>query len=104
MVGVAGDDEAVAGLELELTAGVLESEMAAYDVDHLFVGMLVLDADPALFHLVAYEHEVFGVAHDLAAEAGFGGGHAGVLGGGNFDGIHAFSVWWGGPPPGYFLG
>jgi len=94
VVGVAGDDDAFAGAHLELAAGVLEGDMTAGDVEQLFVRMLVLRADPALFQLVADEHEVLGVAHDLAAEAGFGGGHSCVLRGGNDDLFgHAAPVW-----------
>jgi len=85
---VTGDDEAFAGAALEFAAGMFEGEMAADDEDHLFVRVGVTGADPALFHFVADEHHVLRVAHDLAAKAGFGRAHDGVVGRCQFDGVH----------------
>lgn len=86
MLDVAGDDEAVAREGVDLPGRGLEDDVAAEDVDHLLVGVGVAGADPALFHAMADEHHVFGIRHDLAAEAGLGNGHGGVLRWRDFDG------------------
>jgi len=86
MFNVAGDDEAVAGEGVDLSGWRLEYDVAAEDVDHLFVGVGVPCADPSLLHAVADEHHVAGIGHDLATEAGLGGGHGGVLRWRDFDG------------------
>ena len=94
VLDVAGDEEAVAGAGEEDAAGVFEADAAAEDVDHLFVGMAVAGADPAGGHGVADEHDCGARRHDLAAQAGFGRGHGGVVGRGDGDFVrwHGFSL------------
>ena len=94
MVYASGNDEAVAGFGFELSAGVLEYDAAADDVDHLLVGVAVLGAYPALFLEMTDEHHGRAVGHDLALEAGLRCGHGFVVVFGNFDWIggHSSSV------------
>src|SRR5271155_1811020 len=69
MFDITWNQEAISRGCLEDPAGMLEGEMAADDIHHLFVRMAVPRADPTLLHPVPDEHHTRAIGHDLPPES-----------------------------------
>jgi hypothetical protein len=79
MHDVARYQEAIPGLRLKNSARIFKSEMAANNINHLFVRMAVLCADPTLLHPMPHQHHVRTPGHDLPAEPWLGVRHRFIL-------------------------
>lgn len=67
----AGNQEGIAGAGFEAALRMFKDQVAADDVDELFMRMTVARACPTFAHPVTDEHHAGVVAHDLAAKTVF---------------------------------
>src|SRR6185312_8716061 len=86
MLHTSGYEKTVAPLYFERAAWMLKADVAADDVNHLFMRVAVPCTHPSFRHRVADQHHGGAVGHHLPFQTGLGRGHCLVVRGEDFNG------------------